>query len=301
MTTLTAVARSDRPAGTDRPARNRPTRTRRARTAPLATPGLALASVVFVLVVLAALVPQLFTSIPQEQNDLANAMQGPSAEHWLGTDQLGRDVYSRIVYGARYSLLIGLGATAIAIVLGTLIGLVSALGGRVVDAVAMRLVDVALAFPELLLALVVIAVIGPGAVNALFAIGIASVPSYARLVRSEALVVRRSGYVEAASALGLRPLTLVRRHIVPNVLGPLLVLATIGVGTAVLAGSALSFLGLGPEQPTPEWGALLNAGRDYLSTAWWIGLFPGLAITLTVVSVTLIGRRLQARFEGRDA
>lgn len=273
-------------------------RPRRRRTA-FFSPGVALGTIFFLTVITAAIFPGIFTSLAQDQNDLANAMSGPSAEHVLGTDQLGRDLYTRIVYGARYSLSIGLGATAIALVIGTIVGVVAGLGGRIIDTALMRFIDIMLAFPEILLALIVIAIIGPGAVNSLFAIGVAGIPAYGRLVRSETLVVRNTGYVEASRALGLTRPKLVFRHILPNVLGPVLVLSTISVGTAMIAGSSLSFLGLGPAAPTPEWGALLSEGRNFLSTAWWLSLFPGLAITLSVISITVVGRRLQARFEGR--
>lgn len=263
------------------------------------SPSVAVAAVFFLLVVLAAIFPQWFTGLTQDKNDLTNAMSGPNSAHILGTDQLGRDLYTRIVYGARYSLSIGLGATGIALIMGTLVGLLAGLGGRILDTVFMRFVDIMLAFPELLLALIVIAIIGPGTVNSLFAIGIAGIPSYARLVRSETMVVRGTGYVEASRALGLTRMKLVVRHVLPNVLGPVLVLSTISVGTAMIAGSSLSFLGLGPAAPTPEWGALLSEGRNFLATAWWLSLFPGLAITLSVIAITIVGRRMQARFEGR--
>lgn len=269
-------------------------RARRRRVPPF---GVLLAGAGLLVLLIAAAVPSVFAA--DSEADPVNALLGPSGAHWFGTDQLGRDVFARVVHGARYSIAIGLGATVLAVVVGSLLGLLSALGGRVVDQVLMRVVDIMLAFPELLLALVVVVIIGPGPVNALLAIGVAGVPSYARLVRSQALIVRRSGYVEAAVAMGLRRGTLVRRHVLPNTLGPVLVLATIGVGTAIIAGSALSFLGLGPKQPTPEWGSMLADGRDFLDSAWWVAVFPGAAITLTVVCVTVVGRYLQARFEGR--
>src|SRR5690625_135036 len=264
----------------------------------LFTPGVTIASAFILLILIATLFPQLFSSFEPNRNDLSSAMLGPRAEHWFGTDQLGRDLFTRVIHGTRYSLTIGVGATAIAVVMGTLFGLLSGIGGKIIDTIFMRGVDIALAFPELLLALIVIAIIGPGSVNSLFAIGIAGIPSYTRLVRSERLVVRNAEYVEASRALGFKRRTITRRHILPNVLGPVLVLSTISVGTAMIAGASLSFLGLGPAAPTPEWGALLSEGRNFLGTAWWISLFPGLAITLSVISITVVGRRLQARFEG---
>ncbi|MFD0891387.1 ABC transporter permease, partial [Streptosporangium algeriense] len=165
---------------------------------------------------------------------------------------------------------------------------------------AMRLADVLLAFPGILTALLVVAVLGPGTRNATLAITIALAPGFARVVRVQALVVRDSAYVRAAINLGLRPRRILRRHIVPNVLAPLLILATLNVGTAIIAGASLSFLGLGPRPPAPEWGSMLAQARNYLDVSWTLALFPGAAITLTVMSATAAGRALQARYERRE-
>ncbi|MFJ6658986.1 ABC transporter permease [Streptomyces sp. NPDC091377] len=253
------------------------------------------------LVVLVALAPGLFTSGSPTATDPPSALRGPGAGHWLGTDQLGRDLYTRILYGARPSLLLGFGSTVISVVLGAAFGLTAALGGRIADRALMRLADVLLALPALLLALLIVAVLGAGTANVMAAIGIAFVPGYARLVRAEAMVVRRSGYVESAVALGLRRRTIVLRHVLPNALAPLLTLAAVGFGTALISASGLSFLGLGPPAPSPEWGALLSAGRDFLQTAWWIGVFPGAAVTVTVIAVNVVGRHVQQRFTRRSA
>ena len=266
-----------------------------------ARPSLVAAGAVAVLLVVAGVWPELIARQEPDATDLVAALQPPSWSHWFGTDQLGRDVFARVVHGARYSLLLGLGATAVGVVGGTVVGLAAALGGRLADGLLMRLADVLLAFPEMLLALLVIAVVGPGQQGAAIAIGVAAVPGYARVVRAGAMVVRHAGYVEAAVVLGLRPWAVVARHVLPNALGPLLVLATVGVGTAVIAGSALSFLGLGARPPTPEWGAMLSDGRDYVESAWWIAVFPGAAITATVVSVTVLGRAARRRAEGRTS
>ncbi|MEV4510276.1 ABC transporter permease [Dactylosporangium sp. NPDC049525] len=261
------------------------------------TAGVVAAGIVLTALVVAVLVPDVISAGPDEVDPLI-ALRAPDATHWFGTDQLGRDVYTRIVHGARISLVTGVAATVLGVVAGTVLGLVSALGGRLVDEALMRAVDVLLALPGILLALLVIAVLGPGPVSELVAIAFAAVPGYARMVRGQALSVRQADYVTSAVAIGVRPLPLVLRHVLPNSLGPVLVLATLGTGSAIIIGSSLSFLGLGPRQPTPEWGAMLADGRDFLSTAWWVGVFPGLAITVTVVAVTVLGRRWQRRFEG---
>jgi peptide/nickel transport system permease protein len=258
-----------------------------------------LAGAFLALLLLCVIAPSLLARTSPNLTNPLIALQGPSSSHWFGTDELGRDMYARVAYGSRLSIVIGLGASLIGVTGGIVLGLLAALGGRVADGVLMRLVDVLLAFPGLLLALLVIALAGPGTVNATLAVGIGVVPGYARIIRAQALVAKRSEYVEAAMALGLPRRTLIARHILPNTMGPLLVLATIGIGTTIIAGASLSFLGLGPQPPTAEWGAMLAEGRDFLSNAWWMAVFPGIALTATVVAVTVIGRYFQAIFEGR--
>jgi len=257
------------------------------------------AGVVLGVIILAALFPGLLATHDPNATNLPDAMASPGADHFFGTDKLGRDVFSRVVYGARISLSFGFVATVVAVTIGALVGLLAGLAPRFVDHVIMRFLEIMLAFPELLVALVVVALLGPGTTNVVIAVTIAAVPTYARIVRISTIQIRSSLFVEAATALGQRRPTIVVRHVLPNVIGPLLVLATIGVGTAIIAGSGLSFLGLGPVAPSPEWGLELSAGRDLLGTAWWVAVFPGLAITATVISTTIIGRKLQRRFEGR--
>ncbi|MEV4615460.1 ABC transporter permease [Kitasatospora sp. NPDC049258] len=260
---------------------------------------LVLASALLALIVLAALAPGLFTHASPVETDPAGALTPPGARHWFGTDQLGRDLFARVLHGTRPSLLLGLGATALAVVGGAVLGLAAALGGRTADQVLMRLADVLLSLPPILLALLAVSVLGTGSVNVMIAIAVAFVPGYARIVRAETLVVRRSGYVESAVLLGLpRPL-LIARHVLPNAIGPMLVLATVGFGASLIAVSGLSFLGLGPQPPSPEWGAMLSQGRSFLQTAWWIGVFPGAAITLTALAAGAVGRRAQRRFTQR--
>ncbi|OYN84107.1 ABC transporter permease [Parenemella sanctibonifatiensis] len=257
-----------------------------------------LSAAVLVLLALAALVPGLLTSIDPLATNPAQSHRPPSAEHLFGTDRLGRDQFARVVHGARVSLGIGFIATGAAVAIAIVAGVLIGLAPRWIDGLAMRILEVVLAFPELLLALVVIALLGPGTQNVLIAITISAIPVYVRMVRIATVQVRTSGYVEAATALGVGRTAVVVRHVLPNVVGPLLVLATIGVGNAIIAGSAMSFLNLGPVAPTPEWGLMLSEGRDSLRNAWWVAVFPGLAITATVISTTVLGRHLQARFEG---
>lgn len=264
-------------------------------------PGLGLAVLYLAVLALAALAPGLLTHTDPLAVGTDPGFLRPftSPAHLLGTDQDGRDLFSRMVYGTRASLEMGLGATAIGVVGGTVLGLLAGLGTRFTEALVMRLIDVVLAIPDLLLALVVIALLGSGTVDALVAVGVAGVPYYARMVRAQTHVVRRSAYVEAATALGLRRWTVIRRHVLPNATKPLVVLATIGVGTAIGVGASLSFLGLGAKPPAPEWGSMLSAGIQYISNDWTLAAVPAVAITLTVLAVTVTGRAIKRRSEGR--
>ncbi|MFB9368051.1 ABC transporter permease [Kitasatospora sp. NPDC001664] len=270
-----------------------------AQTAASGRTTLVLASALLALITAVAIAPGLFTSASPVETDPIHALAAPSAQHWFGTDQLGRDLFSRVLHGARPSILLGLGATALAVAGGAALGLASALGGRTTDQVLMRAADILLSLPPILLALLAVTVLGTGSGNVMAAIAIAFVPGYARIVRAETRVVQRSGYVEAARLLGVRTWELVLRHVLPNAVGPMLVLATVGFGAALIAASGLSFLGLGPQPPSPEWGAMLSQGRSFLQTAWWIGVFPGAAITLTALAVNAVGRRAQRRFTRR--
>jgi len=263
--------------------------------------GVIVATLFLAVLVLAALWPGLFTRIDPLQTEISNALAAPSLAHPFGTDQTGRDVFSRVVYGTQHSLVIGLVATLLALLGGLVVGTVAGIAPRIVDTVLSRIIDVLMAFPELLIALLVIAIIGPGESSLVVALAIAGVAVYARVSRIQTLVVRRSGYVRAAKTLGVHPLITVVRHVVPNTLGPLLVMATIGFGTSIAAAAGLSFLGLGSAPPTPEWGLILAEGRNFLGTAWWIAVFPGLAVTGTVIAATVVGRRLLARRAGRSS
>lgn len=232
--------------------------------------------------------------------DPLNAMQPPSWQHWLGTDQLGRDLLSRVIYGSRYSLLISVAAVGLAVIFGTALGLLAGLARGVVDEVIGRTVDVISAFPDLLLALMLIAFTGPGTTNLIIALGVASVPRFARVVRAQTFLIARSGYVEQARTFGQPWPVLVWRHVLPHAIAQVPALATLGLGTAIIGTAGLSFLGMGPQPPTAEWGLMLAEGRNYLRNAWWTGVWPGVAITLTVVAVSIVGRHWQARFEGKQ-
>ena len=221
------------------------------------------------------------------------ALQAPGPRFLLGSDQYGRDVASRALHGARLSLTVGLISVTIAVGLGTPVGLMSGYYGGRVDGFVMRVVDVLLAFPGILLALAIVSVLSPGLSNVMIAVGLSAVPNYARLVRASVLSAREQLYVEAARALGSRDLSIVTRYILPNVVAPLIVTGTLGLGTAILSAAALSFLGLGSQPPQPEWGRMLSEGRDYLREAWWISTVPGLGIMLTVLAMNLLGDGLR--------
>ena len=269
---------------------------------PVALPAAVWAAILFLIVLaIAVIAPQWLAHSDPLLADPVNAQLPPSAQHWLGTDQLGRDLLTRVIYGSRYSLLISVAAMALAVVFGTLLGLVAALARGVVDELLSRAVDVISAFPDLLLALMLIAFTGPGTNNLIIALGVASVPRFARVVRAQTYSVMTSGYVEQARTFGLSRFTLITRHILPHAIAQVPALATLGLGTAIVGTAGLSFLGMGPQPPTAEWGLMLAEGRNYLRNAWWIAVWPGVFITLTVIAVNTLGRYWQARFEGRSA
>lgn len=250
------------------------------------------------LVLLAALIGPLLT--PYDPLDVSHPRFSPPDSRYLfGTDELGRDILTRVLYGARLSLLVGLVSVGLALLIGVPLGLLAGYHGRSWDGLIMRLLDVMLAFPGLLLAITVVAVLGPGLRNAMIAVGIASIPTYARVVRASILAEKTKPYVEAARTIGVPTTRLLWRHLLPNVVSPLIVLSTLGVGSAILAAAGLSFVGLGAQLPTPEWGAMLSRGRDYLAYEWWIATFPGLAIAVTVLGVNLLGDSLRDALDPR--
>lgn len=263
-------------------------------------PGLTLAWIILGLILLAVTFPDWLSPTDRLAADARLAYHPPGPAFWLGSDENGRDVLSRLIHGARPSLYIGLAATLVGLGLGTLLGLLAGLAPAWLDNLLMRAVDVLLAFPDLLLALVIITLFGQGTSNLILAVGIASVPRYARLVRAQALTIRRASFVEAAVTLGRRPLAVVFWHVLPNAVQPVLILACIGLGGAITAAAALSFLGFGAPPPAPEWGAMMAVARNFMANAPWLMAWPALAITLTVISITVIGRDWLRRSEGRN-
>lgn len=220
-------------------------------------------------------------------------LEAPSAAHLMGTDRFGRDIFARVLWGGRLSLSVGVVAVGIAAFSGVTFGLIAGYYGRRVDAVIMRAVDLLLAFPSILLALAIIATLGSSLVNLMIAVGVAGIPDYVRITRGAVLTLREREFVLSARVVGCRDYAIIFRHILPNVLAPVTVLATLGVASAIITGSALSFLGLGIRPPAPEWGNMLADGREFLEAAWWVAFFPGLAIMLAVLSINLLGDGLR--------
>ncbi|WP_407653452.1 ABC transporter permease [Brevibacillus ruminantium] len=243
-------------------------------------------------VTFAVIMAPVLAPFPVEEMNFAERLLPPDGKHLLGTDDFGRDIFSRLLFGGRVSLLMGLICVATASVIGVTIGVITGYY-RKLDIFIMQVIDIMLALPSLLLAISIIAVLGPGLTNAMIAIVIAVIPIYVRIVRSSVLSVREKEYVEAVRALGIRDHIILFKHILPNILSPIIVLSTIQFGTVILAAAALSFLGLGAQPPTPEWGAMVYVGKGFLGQAWWMSLFPGLAIMLVVLGFNLLGDGLR--------
>ena len=257
-------------------------------------------SIVIIMALAAIFAPQITVYDPLEMNLAPEVrLQGPSAEHFLGTDNLGRDVFSRMVYGARVSLSVGFIAVFIALVIGVFLGGVSGYYGGVVDIVIMRIVEIMYSFPTLFLIMIVITFLGPNIVNVMVIIGLTSWVGLCRLVRVEFLTLRERDFVYAAKVQKVSDMRIIFRHILPNAMAPVYVSATLSVGAAILIESALSFLGLGVQIPTPSWGNILTTGKNYIDYAWWLTVFPGCAILITVLSFNLIGESLREMLDPR--
>jgi peptide/nickel transport system permease protein len=262
-------------------------------------PGVYLAAAIILLYVLAALAPTLLQTHAPFRTDLNATLHSPSFAHLFGTDQSGRDLYSRVIEGTRQSLAIGVGATTLSMTLALIFGVSAGLAGGAVDSAISRFLEVLFAFPNLFLGLLLITVFEATTTTLIIAVGVGTAPGYARMIRGQFLTVKHAGYVEAARALGHPYWRIVRRHIFPNAMRPLVAMITLGLGQSIVWASSLAFLGLGVAPPSPEWGALLDGGRQYVTRAWWLEVMPGLAIIVFALAVTAIGRYLQQRLEGR--
>lgn len=256
-------------------------------------------SVVLAIIFGSAIFADQISPYPPNQQNLRNRLQPPSAEHLLGTDQFGRDVLSRIIHGGRVSLQVGFVSVALALAVGGLMGLIGGFYGGRIDSVFSGIVDVLLALPAFLLALAIVAALGPSLMNVMIAVGVATIPLFARIARSAVLTVREMDYVAAAQAVGARDAGIMFKHVVPNSLGPVIVQVTLSLAAAILAAAGLSFLGLGAQPPTAEWGSMLNSARAYIRDAHWAVTFPGLAIVLTVLALNMVGDGLRDALDPR--
>lgn len=225
--------------------------------------------------------------------DYENVLSGPSAQHWAGTDAYGRDIFSRVLAGTQISLYVGLTSVLLGAIGGTFLGIVAGYYGKRIDSIIMRICDVLLAFPGILLAIGIIAILGPGLGNVIIAVAIFSVPMFARIVRSSTLAVKSTLYIEATKSIGTRPKRIIWKHIFPGTVSSIIVYFTMRIGSAILTAASLSFLGLGAQPPSPEWGAMLSGGRDYLNIAPHVTIFPGIAIFVTVLAFNLLGDGLR--------
>ncbi|MBM7699014.1 nickel transporter permease [Kurthia huakuii] len=246
------------------------------------------AGIVLLFIILAILAPLIAPQGINEQN-LTERLQPPSADHWFGTDDFGRDIFSRVLYGARISLWVGFFSVIGSIVVGSLLGILAGYYGRWVDTIISRIFDIMLAFPSILLAISIVAVLGPSLQNALIAIAIVNIPNFGRLIRSKVLSIKQEEYITSAKAIGMKDTRILFRHILPNSMAPVIVQGTLAIATAIIEAAALGFLGLGAQAPTPEWGKMLADARVYLVNAPWTMIFPGIAIMLTVLGFNLMG------------
>jgi len=254
---------------------------------------------VLIVIVLAAIAAALISPYDPIKTNQRLSLEGPSLAHLMGTDRFGRDIFSRVVWGGQQSLPIGLVSVGIGLLFGVSLGLAAGYYGGWLDAISMRMVDLLLAFPGILLALAIIAILGGSLTNLMIAVGISVIPDYVRITRGTVLSLKQREFVLAARVIGCRGPAIMWRHVLPNIMAPLIVLATLGMAQAIITGSALSFLGLGIKPPTPEWGNMLAEGREFLQHAWWVAFFPGAAIMLTVLAINLLGDGLRDALDPR--
>lgn len=268
---------------------------RRIKRSKLAVAGL----VIIVTLILTALFADIIAPYAYDQQNLKETFLSPSLKHPFGTDEFGRDIFSRVVYGSRISLQVGFIAVGISLVAGGILGALAGYYGGKVDQIIMRAMDILLSIPGILLAISIVAALGPGLVNLMIAVGISSIPQYARIVQASVLSIRGQEFVEAARAVGSSDFRIIFKHIIPNVLAPLIVQSTLGIATAILTAAGLSFIGLGIQPPTPEWGAMLSGGRGYIRNYWFMTMFPGLAIMITIFGLNLLGDGLRDALDPR--
>jgi len=259
------------------------------------------AGLIIIFVVLCAIAPGWIASRSPTQIDPSNLMKPPSGQYWMGTDYFGRDVFSLVVYGSRDSLLIGLASVAVGGGVGAALGALSGYVGGWVDVITMRFIEVLMTIPGILLSLAIAAAMGPSLTNVVLAIAASAIPRYARVLRSHVLSVKNRQFILASSSIGSSGVRIFCKHVLPNSLAPFLVMSTIGIGTSILAGSGLSFLGLGVVKEIPDWGTVLAQGRGYLTVAWWICTFPGLAIALFVLAINVIGDYIRDVLDPRNS
>lgn len=254
---------------------------------------------ILVLLVLVAIFADFIAPYGFDKQNLQATFQYPSSKHIFGTDEFGRDIFSRVVYGSRISLEVGFIAVSIAVVIGGILGAMAGYYGGKLDNFIMRAMDILLAIPQILLAISIVAALGPGLVNLMIAVGISSIPGYARIVRASVLSIKDQEFVEAAKAAGSSDARIIFKHIIPNAMAPIIVQATLGVAIAILTAAGLSFIGLGIQPPTPEWGSMLSGGRGYIRDYWYMTMFPGLAIVVTIFALNVLGDGLRDALDPR--
>lgn len=261
----------------------------------------ALVGMVFLIVLVLATIASTF--IYDYKTDIVGLsteiFQSPSAEHWFGTDQTGRDIFARVLYGARYSLAISVGSVAIGLVIGMILGALAGFYGGVIDQIVMRSNDILYSIPNIMIAVVIVSLLGTSTVNLLLALSISSATGFTRITRAQVMTIRGEEYIESAYAMGLPTWKIILKHIIPNCLSPIIVQITLRIGSTIISASSLSFLGVGVPSPTPEWGAMLSDGRSYIRSSGWMCLFPGLAIMFTVLALNLLGDGLRDALDPR--
>ncbi len=262
-------------------------------------PTATLGMIIFILLVFMALFPSLIAPEGYDNQQYGRLFQPPNAQNIMGTDNLGRDVFSRVLYGARYSMGVGFFAVIFALLIGGAMGSIAAFYGGRADSLIMRFLDIVLSIPSILLAIAITSILGTSIINLTIAISISSFPHYARIVRAAILGIKEQEFVEAARAIGASDVRIIFRHLLPNAMAPIIVQATVGLGGAILSCAALSFIGLGIQPPLPEWGTMLSTGREYIREYWWLVIFPGMFIMLAIFSVNLFGDGLRDALDPR--